>query len=96
MYLKKIYFVYVLTNLTRSTLYIGVTNSLEKRMMQHQVSAAPSFTQKYKTFVLIYFECFEHAESAIAREKQIKKWSRSKKEWLIAKVNPEWNEISFI
>ena len=72
------YYVYTLTNRTR-TLYLGVTNDLERRVYQHRNKLVPGFTSKYNVTRLAYYEQTSDVESAIAREKQIKSWRRSKK-----------------
>ncbi len=88
------YFVYMLTNADRHTvLYIGITNELEHRANEHSLGNGSAFTRKYNAHKLIYFETFPDPESAIAREKQLKNWSRAKKEALIAKQNPEWRDL---
>jgi len=86
-------FVYILTNERRTTLYIGVTNDLAKRVWHHGEFKGSSFTHRYNLTVLIYFEEFPDPAQAIAREKQLKGWTRAKKEALIAKINPEWGEL---
>jgi putative endonuclease len=86
-------YVYFLTNLLRTTLYIGVARNLPRRVEQHQQKAVPGFTSKYKLDRLIYFEEHTSLLEAITREKQLKNWRREKKEWLINEVNPEWNEL---
>lgn len=74
------YYVYILTNKTRTVLYKGVTNDLKKRLYYHQnPETTSSFTSKYKCFYLVYFEHFDSIEIAISREKQIKGWVRNKK-----------------
>ena len=90
----KQYFVYMLTNRWRNVLYTGVTNSLEKRVWQHKNKAVPGFTKKYNCDRLVYFESYGEIEQAIAREKQIKAWSRAKKDALIATLNPDWNDLA--
>lgn len=87
----KFYFVYILSSDT-GTLYIGVTNDLNRRLYEHQHSKG--FTKKYKVFKLVYYETFNHANDAIRREKQLKGWKRSKKKWLIEGMNPRWNDLS--
>ena len=91
------YFVYITTNKNKTVLYTGVTNNLQRRIYEHQqksVSGKPSFVQKYNLYHLIYFEVFENALSAIAREKQIKGWKRDKKEALIQTFNPAWDFLN--
>ena len=85
----KQYFTYILSNKSNSTLYIGVTNDLERRVSEHKSGLIPGFTQKYNCNKLVYYETFSNVEEAIAREKQLKKWSRSKKDWLIDTKNKE-------
>jgi len=87
-------FVYVLTNERRTTLYIGVTNNLEGRIWQHQNGEGSKFAKRYNLSVLIYFEAFPEARAAIARETQLKGWTRAKMEALIATMNPEWRDLS--
>jgi putative endonuclease len=86
-------FVYILTNERRTTLYIGVTNDLAKRVWHHGEMQGTSFTHRYNLTVLIYFEEFSDPAQAIAREKQLKGWTRAKKEALIATMNPEWRDL---
>jgi putative endonuclease len=88
------YFVYILTDKGRKTLYIGVTNELPKRLWEHRNPEKKSFTQQYHCVVLVYYEQFPDVHAAIAREKQLKGWRRSKKIALIEKQNPRWEELS--
>ena len=90
------YFVYITTNPHKTALYIGVTNDLRKRLFEHQEGKGTlkSFTGKYYCYNLIYYEHFQQIEHAIEREKQLKKWSRKKKEQLIETVNPNWNFLN--
>jgi putative endonuclease len=88
------YFVYMLTNTDRHTvLYIGITNDLERRASEHSLGWGSAFARKHNAHKLIYFEAHPDPQSAIAREKQLKNWSRTKKEALIAKQNPEWRDL---
>jgi putative endonuclease len=88
------YFVYILTNADRHTvLYIGVTNSLERRASEHSLGLGSAFARQYNARKLIYFEAYPDPASAIAREKQLKRWRRAKKEALIAGRNPEWRDL---
>ncbi|MFC5271588.1 GIY-YIG nuclease family protein [Adhaeribacter terreus] len=86
------FFVYILTNPNKTVLYTGVTNDLEIRLAQHYQNRGDksSFTGKYHCYKLLYFETFPGIEQAIAREKEIKGWTRAKKEALIASTNPNW------
>ena len=86
--------VYIMTNFKNSVLYTGVTNDLIRRVFEHKTGLNPnSFTFRYKTTKLVYFESFHSMEEAIAREKQIKGGSRKKKEDLIKSLNPEWKDL---
>ncbi len=87
------YYVYILASQRNGTLYIGVTNDLIKRVWQHKNKVADGFTKKYGVDKLVYFETTESIESAITREKQLKKWNRSWKLQLIEKDNPDWNDL---
>ena len=84
------YFIYLLTNYTKTVLYTGVTNNLQQRILEHYNSRGKleSFTGRYHAFYLLYWEEFQYINDAIAREKEIKGWSRAKKEALIATENP--------
>ena len=89
------YFVYLLSNKTRTVLYIGVTSDLEARMRAHIGKVQPkSFTARYHVNRLMYYEQFDDVLVAIAREKQLKGWTRAKKEALIATRNPRWEDLS--
>ena len=89
-----LYYVYILTNEYNKVLYTGVTNDLERRCFEHKQKKIKGFTQKYNVDKLIYFEKFDIIDLAIAREKQIKGYSRSKKLALIDEFNKEWKELS--
>ena len=91
--MSKRYYTYILANKTDTTLYIGVTNNLERRVAEHRSGLIPGFTQKYNCHKLVYFEEYSDVEQAIAREKQLKKWSRSKKDWLIDTMNKERSDL---
>ena len=87
-------YVYILTNINHSVLYIGVTSNLRNRIHEHKAKLHPTgFTAKYNCNILIYFEGFNLIEDAIAREKQLKNWKRMWKNDLINKVNPNWLEL---
>ena len=88
-------FIYILTNQHHTVLYTGVTSNLVNRIHQHKTNAFKnSFTSKYNTNILVYFEMFDEIEPAIHREKQLKAGSRQKKIDLINKFNPEWKELT--
>jgi len=86
-------FVYILTNESKTSLYIGVTNNLSRRLQEHIEGNGGEFTARYKVHFLIYYEEFTDINLAIEREKQLKKWSRNKKETLIRAMNPNMDFI---
>jgi len=90
------YYVYILTNYNKTVLYIGVTNDLKTRLFWHKNPTENKlhFTTKYKCFYLIYYEHFHDVEQSIAREKQIKGYSRIKKDKLINNFNPNWDFLN--
>ena len=88
------YFVYILANWDDSVLYIGVTSNLERRLYEHRNGLVEGFTKKYNVHKLVYFEQTNDVYSAIAREKQLKNWSRVKKNVLISRQNPNWTDLS--
>lgn len=89
----KTYFVYILSNKYNTVLYTGITNDLERRVNEHKRKINRGFTSQYNVDKLVYFEQTSDVLSAIAREKQIKSWSRKKKNELIESINPEWNDL---
>ena len=89
----KRYYTYILTNKYNEVLYNGVTNDLARRVAEHRSGTIPGFTQKYNCHKLVYYEEYSEVEMAIAREKQLKKWSRPKKDTLIATMNKEWEDL---
>jgi len=88
------YFVYILSNWDDSVLYIGVTGNLPRRLYEHRNGLVDSFTKKYNVHKLVYYEYTNDVCSAISREKQLKKWTRAKKNALIANMNPQWIDLS--
>ncbi len=86
-------FVYIMTNLDNSVLYTGVTGDLRQRAYQHKEKLVEGFTKRYNTTKLIYYEVFDSIENAIAREKQIKDYSRRKKIALIKSTNPDFLDL---
>lgn len=88
------YYVYMMTNKNRTVLYTGVSNSLERRVWQHKNGTVPGFTKQFNCTLLVYLEEFTEVTDAIAREKQIKGWTRAKKEALIATKNPMWADLA--
>ena len=87
------FYVYVLANRIGGTLYIGVTNDLIRRVAEHRLKLVDSFTKKYEVYRLVYFEQFDDTESAIRREKRLKKWNRAWKIRLIEESNPNWDDL---
>jgi putative endonuclease len=83
------FYIYIITNKNRTTLYIGMTNSLRRRLYEHQ-NEAKGFAKRYMCRHLVYFEVFPTPVDAILREKEIKKWRREKKVMLINGYNPTW------
>ena len=88
------YFVYMLTNTNNTTLYIGVTNNLARRVYEHKNQLVSGFTKQYNLHKLVFFESTTDVYAAIAREKQLKGWTRAKKNALIEKENPTWEDLS--
>jgi len=92
--MKKTYAVYIMTNYSETSLYIGVTSNLPKRVWEHKNKAVEGFTEKYNVDKLVYFETTDSIESAIKREKQLKNWHREWKINLIKEMNPEFKDLS--
>ena len=89
----KTYYVYILANQRKTTLYTGVTSDLTKRVWEHKSKLVEGFTDKYNVNCLVYYEFHENPNDAIMREKQIKKWKRDWKVSLIEELNPDWNDL---
>jgi putative endonuclease len=89
------YYVYLLASKKNGTLYLGVTSNLIKRVYEHKNNLVSGFTQKYKIQNLVYYETTDDINSAITREKQLKKWKRAWKIELIEKTNPGWRDLYF-
>ena len=88
------YYVYVLSNCTNTTIYTGVTNNLIRRVFEHRQNTDPkSFTAKYDVHKLVYYEYTGDVRVALEREKQIKSWSRAKKNKLVNARNPKWEDL---
>jgi len=85
--------VYLLASQRNGTLYVGVTSNIVKRIYQHRNNEVAGFTKRYGVHHLVWYEIHETMESAILKEKKIKKWDRQTKLWLIEKQNPEWEDF---
>jgi putative endonuclease len=88
------FYVYMLQSASRRAIYIGVTSNLRHRVFQHKTHQFEGFTDDYNAIRLVYFEKFDSIGKAIAREKQLKRWRREKKMWLIEKMNPKWRDLA--
>src|SRR6185437_11095672 len=86
------FYVYILSNRSH-ILYIGLTNNLRKRIFQHRKQTPGTFTARYKINRLVYFEHYQYINNAIAREKELKHWTRAQKIALIESTNPTWEEL---
>ena len=87
------YYVYIMTNQDNTVLYTGMTNDLQRRVIEHRSGMGGVFSKKYKIYSLVYFEAGDDVTMAITREKQIKGGSRQKKIELINSINPEWEDL---
>lgn len=90
---EKKYFVYILAKERNSTFYVGMTSNLQKRIWEHKNEVADGYTKKYGIKALVYFEIFDDPETAIRREKRLKKWNRAWKIKIIEQMNPEWRDL---
>jgi putative endonuclease len=88
------YYVYLLTNWNNKVMYAGVTSDLKRRLFEHRNKSVKGFTEKYNIHKLIYYEATSDVVSAIAREREIKKWRREKKNRLVETINPDWRDLS--
>lgn len=91
---ERSYFIYIMSNPVDTVLYIGVTNNLPRRVFEHKEKMVEGFTAKYNCNKLVYYEKTNEVVSALEREKQLKKWSRAKKEFLIDQMNPERKDLA--
>ena len=89
----KAYYVYMMTNRSRVVLYTGVTNGLERRLWFHRSVSPRSFTKNYRVDRFVYYETFRNPHDAISREKEIKGWRREKKNDLVRRLNPKWEDL---
>jgi len=92
--MSKTYYVYMLTNKTRSTLYTGMTGNLQQRVDQHKNKDIEGFSKRYNLRYLVYYEEHDSPIDAIQREKQIKEWKRAWKDELVESINPAWRDLS--
>lgn len=91
--MKRMGYVYIMASKRNGTLYIGVTSDLIKRAYEHRSHAVVGFTDKYRVELLVWYEIHDSIESAILREKQLKKWNRSWKIRIIEEMNPSWQDL---
>ena len=91
--MRRVYYVYILANRSR-TLYVGVTSNLARRIHEHREGLGSKFVSRYAIHRLVHVECARNPRDAIAREKQLKRWSRPKKIGLIEESNPEWDALA--
>ena len=89
-----IYYIYIMTNTTNSVVYVGVTNDLKRRVNEHKCEKVEGFTKRFHLHKLVYYEQYNDSSIAIAREKQLKRWRRDKKDALVNLKNPEWKDLS--
>jgi len=87
------YFVYIVASKSR-VLYIGITNALDRRVWEHKNDLIDGFSKQYRCHRLVYYESFDDVRKAIDREKQLKRWNRAKKVWLIEQMNPTWEDLA--
>jgi putative endonuclease len=92
----KNYYVYIMASKRNGTLYIGMTNDIERRVAEHKQGLIEGFTKEYGVHLLVHLEWFGDVRDAIQREKQLKKWNRQWKQELIEKENPEWIDLSTV
>ena len=92
--MNKTYAVYIMTNYSQTSLYIGVTGNLQKRVWEHKNKFVEGFTKRYNIDRLVYYELTDSIETALNREKQLKRWHRDWKINLIKEMNPEFNDLS--
>ena len=88
------YYTYILTNWNNKVMYIGMTNNLERRLYEHKHHLIEGFTRRYNVDKLVYFESSFDVKAAIAREKQLKGWTRARKNALVESMNPTWQDLS--
>ena len=89
------YYVYILTGYSNKVMYIGMTNNLKRRILEHKNEQIDGFTKKYHVKKLVYFEEYTNPNEAIRREKELKGWRREKKNNLVETMNPEWKDLFY-
>ena len=89
------YYVYILANKVNTVLYVGVTNNLFRRVVEHKLQLHDGFTKRYNVYKLVYFESFQYVNDAISRETEIKRWKRQWKNRLIFKENKEMRDLIY-
>jgi putative endonuclease len=87
------YYVYIIASRTH-VLYTGITDNLQRRVTEHRAALTPGFTASYRCNRLVWYEQYQYVNNALNREKQIKRWRRAKKIWLIERMNPTWADLS--
>ena len=88
------YYIYILVNKDNNVMYIGITNNLHRRLREHRNEETEGFTKKYHLHKLVYFEKFSSPQAAIKREKEIKGWTRKRKNDRVTQYNPKWEDQS--
>ena len=88
------FYIYIMQSISRHVLYIAMTNNLHKRVWQHKTHSIEGFSDTYNAIRLVYWESFDDVHNAIGREKQLKRWRRAKKIWLIEQLNPGWKDLA--
>lgn len=92
--MNKTYAVYIMTNYSQSSFYIGVTGNLQQRVREHKNKVVEGFTKKYNVDKLVYYEFTDSVDAALNREKQLKRWHREWKINLVKEINPEFKDLS--
>lgn len=88
------YYLYILSTSQNAMIYIGVTNDMARRLAEHRSGEQDGFTKQFRIYKLVYYESFVDVRNAIDREKQLKRWTRIKKNALIERMNPTWDDLS--
>jgi putative endonuclease len=91
---QKFFYVYVLVSSSRRAMYVGITDDMHDRLGRHKKASRKTFSGRYRTWRLVYFETFVFPSNAISREKEIKGWTRAKKEALVRTANPRWEDLA--